>query len=197
MAPGLRVVARVVEPVGEFVDLLFVFLLGFGEWLRFCWRRLRSRKIAVSIVGQSMTMATLFLMSMSLMVQPARWIAEAWPPRRFAEPRESKPPLAGTARTSVMPAARVTGMCSLDGRMASAATASGIESAGFGGVHGGADGGDFAEAHLGNGIEEARVDLQAFAVDDLRARGNVDVGADGGDFAVLDDEDAIVDWRAG
>ncbi len=50
---------------------------------------------------------------------------------------------------------------------------------------------------MGNGVEEARVDLQAFAVDDLSARGDVDVGADGGDFAVLDDEDAVVDWSAG
>ena len=42
------------------------------------------------------------------------------------------------------------------------------------------------QAHLRDGIEEAGVDLQAFAVDDLRARGDVDVGADSGDFAVLE-----------
>src|SRR6266404_9930907 len=41
-------------------------------------------------------------------------------------PPESMPPLAGTARTSVMPAARVTGICSLEGSTASAATTSGL-----------------------------------------------------------------------
>src|SRR6266699_2273323 len=68
----------------------------------------------------------LFLMSISSMTHPARWIAEAWPPIMLFDPPESKPPLPGTARTSVMPAARVTGMCSLEGDTAVAATTSGL-----------------------------------------------------------------------
>ncbi len=35
VAPGLRVVAGVVHPVGKLVDLFFVFLLGLREWLVF------------------------------------------------------------------------------------------------------------------------------------------------------------------
>ncbi len=78
--------------------------------------------------GQLMTIAALFLMSISLIVQPDKLIAEAWPPMKPEAPKESMPPLAGTARTSVMPAARVTVMCSLEGKIAVAATTSGLKS---------------------------------------------------------------------
>src|SRR4030095_6428784 len=69
----------------------------------------------------------------------------------------------------------------------------GIEVAGFGRVHGGADGADFTEAHLRDGIEKAWVDLEALAIDHLCAGGNLDARAHGGDFAVFDDKRAIVD----
>ena len=120
------VVAGAIEPVGEFDDVLVVFLLRFGVRLLLARERLEVEGL-LSICGQLRTMATLFLMSMSLMVQPERRMAEACPPRMPEAPPESKPPLAGTARTSVMPTARVTGMCWLEGRTASAATTSGLK----------------------------------------------------------------------
>ena len=73
----------------------------------------------------------------------------------------------------------------------------GVEGAGFAGVDRGADGGNFAESHLGDGIEQAWIDLQAFGVDDLRSGGNLGVGTDGRDFAVANDHRTVIDWRAG
>ena len=67
----------------------------------------------------------------------------------------------------------------------------------FGGIDGGVYRGNFAEAHLRDGIEEAGINLQALGVDDLRACGNFHVCADGGDFAVANDQRAILDGRAG
>ncbi len=79
------------------------------------------------------------------------------------EPRESKPPLSGTARTSVIPEARVTGMCSLEGEDRRRRDYVRVVGAGLGGIDGGVYGADFAEAHLRDGIEEAGINLQAFA----------------------------------
>src|SRR5437016_7567899 len=73
----------------------------------------------------------------------------------------------------------------------------GIERAGLRGIDGSADRADFTEAHLGDGIEEPRIDLKAFSVDNLRSGWDVNAGADRGDFAVLDDQSAVFDWRTG
>jgi len=96
-----------------------------------------------------------------------------------------------------MPAARVTGICSLEGSTASEATTSGVERSGFRRIDRGADRADFAQTHLRDRIEQAGIDLQALAVDHLRARGDFDGGSDIGDFAVLDHNRAIVDAGAG
>ena len=72
----------------------------------------------------------------------------------------------------------------------------GIVVAGFRGIHGGADGGNFAQAHLRDGIKQSGINLQTFGVDDLRVLRNVDLRADGGDFAVANDQGAVFDGRS-
>src|SRR5882724_2617779 len=114
------------HPVGDFVNLLVVLLLGVS--------------IRLFLTGESGEVVTLrldlrpvehhrrALFDEHLVDFPSRHVNRGSLTADDAgSATESNPPLPGTARTSVIPAARVTGICSLDGETAVAATTSGLK----------------------------------------------------------------------
>src|SRR5207245_7651544 len=65
----------------------------------------------------------------------------------------------------------------------------------FGGVHGGADRSDFAEAYLRDRIEEPGINFESFGINDPGAGGDFDSRANRGDLAVANDQRSVFDGR--
>ena len=60
-------------------------------------------------------------------------------------------------------------------------------------IHGGADCPDLPQSHLGDRVEDSRVDLQSFCIDHLGLSRDINAHANGRDFSIANDQRAIFD----
>lgn len=196
VAHGLGVVAGAIDPIGQFNKLLFEFLFGFGvrplpsgKSSEIKRARLNGWKVHdhddaafdLHVVHSPASQAEGGGLAAEDRAAARRIKAPAsWDGEDFGD--------AGGARNRNVFAGRRNGGSGNDVR---------IEVAGFRRIDCCTYGADFAQAHLRNGIKQAGINLQAFAVNDLRAGGNFNAGADGGNFSVLDDQSAIINRGAG
>ena len=140
-------------------------------------------------------MPTERLISISSIVQPSRWNADAWPP--ITGPAAAKAARHAGDGHGMGDAVGARDRDVIGGRMhRGGGIHLRVEGADLGDVVGRADGADLGQPELAHRIEEAGRHLEARAVDHLRTRGDRRRRADRQDLAVGDDHRAVVDDRA-
>src|ERR1051326_7685986 len=123
MTRVLRIMARAIDPVGQFVNLLVVLLLGVGVRFFLAQKSCEIKGAGLDFrPGQHHRHATLDLHFIHRPTSQAECRCLSANDAAITKKIET-----ATATTSVIPAARVTGMCSLDGNTAVAATTSGLK----------------------------------------------------------------------
>src|SRR5216683_3221629 len=188
----LGIVPRALQPVGDFIHLFVVFLLGLA--VRFFFS------------GESSEVERAGFDLWPIQHHRSAFLDEHFVDGPASEVNGGSLPTDHTCRAAgIKTAAAGNGKNFRDARRAGDGSvfARGRHRGGrdnvrvvtscLGRIDGGADGADLPQTHLGNRVEQSRVNLQSFRVDHLGSSGDVQADADRRDFSIADDERAVFD----